>query len=49
MVDTVKAEPYDWPYDGVIVPSRTAMLVIDMQQDFCGRGAMSIVWATTSP
>jgi nicotinamidase-related amidase len=38
MVDTVKAEPYDWPYDEVIVPSRTAMLVIDMQHDFCGRG-----------
>jgi biuret amidohydrolase len=38
MVDTVKAEPYDWPYDGGIVPSRTAMLVIDMQHDFCGQG-----------
>jgi hypothetical protein len=38
MVDTVQAEPYDWPYDGVIVPSRTAMLVIDMQHDFCGQG-----------
>ena len=38
MVDTVKAEPYDWPYDGVIVPSRAALLVIDMQHDFCSQG-----------
>jgi nicotinamidase-related amidase len=38
MVDTVKAEPYDWPYDGIIVPSKTAMLVIDMQHDFCSQG-----------
>ena len=38
MVDTVKAEPYDWPYDGAIIPSKTAMLVIDMQHDFCSQG-----------
>jgi hypothetical protein len=38
MVDMVKAVPYDWPYDGVIEPSKTALLVIDMQHDFCGPG-----------
>jgi nicotinamidase-related amidase len=38
MVDTVKAEPYDWPYNGVIDPSKTGLLVIDMQHDFCSQG-----------
>jgi biuret amidohydrolase len=38
MVEVVKATPYDWPYDGVIAPSKTALLVIDMQHDFCGKG-----------
>ena len=38
MVDMVKAEPNDWPYDGTIGPSRTATLDIDMQHDFCGQG-----------
>ena len=35
---TVSADPYEWPYDGDIVPSRTALLLIDWQQDFCGPG-----------
>jgi len=35
---TVKADPYPWPYDGDIDPRRTALLVIDMQHDFCGTG-----------
>ena len=35
---TVKADPYDWPYDGRVDPRRTALLVIDMQHDFCGKG-----------
>ena len=38
MAITVKADPYEWPYDGAIDPRRTALLVIDMQHDFCGRG-----------
>ena len=35
---TVTAEPYPWPYDDVLDPSRTALLLIDWQFDFCGEG-----------
>ena len=31
-------EPYPWPYDGRLVPEHTALLLIDWQHDFCGRG-----------
>jgi nicotinamidase-related amidase len=34
----VAAEPYAWPFDGTIDPSRTAMVNIDWQTDFCGEG-----------
>jgi biuret amidohydrolase len=34
----VRAEPYDWPYDAAFHPSRTALLCIDWQVDFCGPG-----------
>ncbi|HEV8298160.1 MAG TPA: isochorismatase family cysteine hydrolase [Acidimicrobiales bacterium] len=35
---TVVAEPYIWPYDGAIDPQRTALVLIDWQTDFCGKG-----------
>jgi len=35
---TVKADPYPWPYDGEIDPTRTALVLIDWQVDFCGPG-----------
>jgi nicotinamidase-related amidase len=35
---TVDANPYPWPYDGVIDPARTALVLIDWQTDFCGPG-----------
>jgi nicotinamidase-related amidase len=35
---TVAANPYPWPFDGRLTPERTALLVIDMQTDFCGKG-----------
>jgi len=34
----VKADPYPWPYDGDLRPGNTALVVIDMQTDFCGIG-----------
>jgi len=34
----VVADPYPWPYDGDLRPANTALLVIDMQIDFCGVG-----------
>jgi nicotinamidase-related amidase len=34
----VNAEPYPWPYNGDLQPSNTALIVIDMQTDFCGIG-----------
>jgi nicotinamidase-related amidase len=34
----VEAEPYAWPYDGQIDVSRTALINIDWQTDFCGPG-----------
>jgi nicotinamidase-related amidase len=33
-----KAEPYVWPYDGDLRPNNTALVIIDMQTDFCGIG-----------
>lgn len=32
------ANPYSWPYDGSLSVETTALLVIDMQTDFCGKG-----------
>ena len=34
----VLSEPYPWPYDGNLLPSNTALVIIDMQTDFCGVG-----------
>lgn len=34
----VAAQPYPWPYDGRWSPGDTALIVIDMQTDFCGVG-----------
>ncbi|KAK4561309.1 hypothetical protein LTR86_004626 [Recurvomyces mirabilis] len=32
------AEPYAWPHDGSLNPDSTALVVIDMQRDFCEEG-----------
>jgi biuret amidohydrolase len=34
----VAADPYPWPYNGDLRPQNTALIVIDMQIDFCGQG-----------
>jgi nicotinamidase-related amidase len=34
----IQADPYPWPYDGNLTPANTALIVIDMQTDFCGIG-----------
>ena len=34
----VSAEPYRWPWNGDLRPENTALIVIDMQTDFCGEG-----------
>ena len=35
---TITSTPYAWPYDGQLTPANTALLIIDMQTDFCGIG-----------
>jgi nicotinamidase-related amidase len=35
---TIAATPYPWPFDGDLRPANTAVVVIDMQTDFCGVG-----------
>ena len=34
----VAADPYPWPYNGDLRPQNTALVIIDMQTDFCGVG-----------
>ena len=38
MIRHIFADPYPWPYNGDLRPENTAIVVIDMQTDFCGRG-----------
>jgi nicotinamidase-related amidase len=35
---TIASTPYRWPFDGDLRPDNTALVVIDMQTDFCGIG-----------
>jgi len=35
---TIPADPYPWPFDGNLTAANTALVVIDMQTDFCGPG-----------
>ncbi len=34
----LEADPYPWPWDGNLTPANTALIIIDMQIDFCGVG-----------
>jgi nicotinamidase-related amidase len=35
---SIASEPYRWPFDGAFAASDTALIVIDMQTDFCAPG-----------
>jgi len=35
---TLTADPYPWPYNGDLRIANTALIIIDMQTDFCGPG-----------
>jgi nicotinamidase-related amidase len=34
----IQADPYLWPYNGDLKATNTALIIIDMQTDFCGVG-----------
>jgi nicotinamidase-related amidase len=38
MTRFIDANPYGWPFYGDLRPDNTALIVIDMQTDFCGVG-----------
>ncbi len=35
---SVASTPYAWPWNGDLRPENTALIIIDMQTDFCGTG-----------
>ncbi|AMY68778.1 cysteine hydrolase family protein [Frigidibacter mobilis] len=35
---TLASTPYAWPWNGDLRPENTALIIIDMQADFCGKG-----------
>ncbi len=35
---TIASTPYAWPWNGALRPDNTALIIIDMQTDFCGKG-----------
>ncbi|MFZ2988792.1 cysteine hydrolase family protein [Ideonella sp.] len=37
-MSTIASTPYAWPYNGDFSPANTALVIIDMQTDFCGVG-----------
>tara|TARA_R110002020_G_scaffold6361_12_gene26897 strand:+ start:2777 stop:3457 length:681 start_codon:yes stop_codon:yes gene_type:complete len=37
-VPIIQSTPYAWPYNGELRPDNTALIIIDMQTDFCGEG-----------
>src|SRR6202030_703775 len=38
IMPTLSADPYSWPFAGDLTPQNTALIIIDMQTDFCGKG-----------
>ena len=37
-MSTIPGDPYAWPFDGDLKPENTALIIIDMQTDFCAPG-----------
>lgn len=37
-MSVIDATPYNWPWNGDLRPENTALIIIDMQTDFCGKG-----------
>lgn len=35
---TIQAQPYPWPYNSDLGPTTTALIIVDMQVDFCSPG-----------
>jgi Amidases related to nicotinamidase len=35
---SISSTPYAWPWNGDLRPENTALIIIDMQTDFCGSG-----------
>ena len=38
METTINSKPYPWPFDKDLSVDNTALIIIDMQTDFCGKG-----------
>jgi len=38
MTTTLNSRPYAWPWDNNLGKTNTALVIIDMQADFCGKG-----------
>ena len=38
MTNTLNSRPYSWPWDNNLGKTNTALVIIDMQTDFCGKG-----------
>ena len=46
----IPSSPYPWPWNGDLRPANTALIVIDMQTDFCGKGGyISLLGYDVSP
>ena len=37
-MNPITTRPYPWPFDGDLTPANTALIIIDMQGDFCAEG-----------